>query len=314
MIVTVTLNPALDRTLVLNEIFMGEVNRVAVSREDIGGKGINVSKVLKELGMSSKATGFLGGSMETTFREFITNIGVEDNFLKINGTTRTNIKVIDEARKEYTDFNESGPFISEEELKDFYDHFDTIVKAKDIVVLSGGISPGIPKEIYAILTRRSKEIGARVIVDAEGEALIHAISATPFMVKPNDLELAGICGKKTLNEQEIILEGRKLIQSGIEMVLVSRGEDGSILLTEEGAFIAEGLTVPVESTVGAGDAMVAAVAYGLEKAYDPHQMLALAQACGAAAVMVEGTKAPAMKDIDMHIAKALNQITVREYK
>lgn len=128
MIITVTLNPALDKTLVLKKVSMGEVNRVDTTRNDMGGKGINVSKVLKELGMISAATGFLGGILEEVFRKELKSIGITDEFQSVTGSTRTNIKVVDEERKEYTDFNEPGPEILPEELSDFYERYHALVK------------------------------------------------------------------------------------------------------------------------------------------------------------------------------------------
>lgn len=312
MIITVTLNPALDKTLVLNRVSMGEVNRVDSTRNDMGGKGINVSKVLKELGMISTATGFLGGILEEVFRKELKCIGITDEFQSVSGNTRTNIKVVDEERKEYTEFNEPGPEILPEELSDFYDKYHALVKEGDLVVLSGGVSQGVPKEIYGTLTKMAKEKGARVLVDAEGEALVQAIHEIPYMVKPNERELAGIVGKEALNVDEMIHEGEKLVKKGIQLVLISRGAEGSILLTDHHTFIAEGLKVPVRSTVGAGDAMVAALAFGLEMKMSPKEMLTLAQASGAAAVMKEGTQAATKEEIYAHVKDAERKI--KEWK
>lgn len=312
MIITVTLNPALDKTLVLKKVIMGEVNRVDASRNDMGGKGINVSKVLKKLGKTTKATGFLGGILEEVFRKELVLAGIEDHFQSVHGRTRTNIKIVDEERQEYTDLNEPGPEILEAELKAFYSKFDEMVGPEDIVVLSGGISQGVPKEIYGILTRKSKEKGAKVLVDTEGEALIHAIEAVPYMVKPNEKELAGICGREVLTLDEILQEGRKLMEKGISMVLVSRGSEGSILFTPNEVYLAEGLQVQVRSTVGAGDSMVAAMAYGIEENLPEKEILALAQASGAAAVMTEGTIAASKEEIESHLDEAKKKI--KEWK
>ena len=308
MIITVTLNPALDKTLVLKKVSMGEVNRVDTTRNDMGGKGINVSKVLKELGMISAATGFLGGILEEVFRKELKSIGITDEFQSVTGSTRTNIKVVDEERKEYTDFNEPGPEILPEELSDFYERYHALVKEGDLVVLSGGVSQGVPKEIYGILTKMAKEKGAHVLVDAEGEALVQAIQEIPFLVKPNEKELAGIVGKETLSVDEMIQEGKKLVQKGIQLVLISRGAEGSILLTGAHTYVAEGLKVPVRSTVGAGDAMVAALTFGLEMNMSPKEMLIFAQASGAAAVMKEGTQAATKEEIYAHLKEAERKI------
>lgn len=312
MVITITLNPAMDKTLVLDGILVGEVNRAESARNDIGGKGINVSKVLKEMGTESMASGFLGGILEEVFRKELRKLGVSDSFVSVDGNTRTNIKIVDLKNATYTDINEPGPEISAGELSEFLSVYEGLMAQGDVVVLSGGIPQGVPVDIYGSLTRIARRKGAKVMVDAEGESLIHALKEIPDIIKPNEKELAGISGRDKLTQAEIIHEARKLIASGIGKVLVSRGDKGSILVTAEKVLVAEGLKVPVKSTVGAGDSMVAAMVHAMENHMNDLDMLALAQAAGAAAVMTEGTKACSLDEVNAHLDEAALNIREEE--
>lgn len=308
MVITVTLNPAMDKTLILDDFTTGEVNRVVSVRHDIGGKGINVSKVLKEFSIDSVAIGFLGGIFEEVFRKELKKRGIAERFVSVAGSTRTNTKVVDRKNGIYTDINEPGPVITKGELEKFYSLYDGIVKAGDVVVLSGGICQGLPGDIYGILTRKAKAKGAKVIVDAEGEYLRQALLEGPDMIKPNDKELAALVGKEQLTEEEIIIEMKNLLKNGLEKVLVSRGEKGSLLVTRKGTYKGEGLKVEVRSTVGAGDSMVAALVYSELEHLDDRRTLVMAQAAGAAAVMTEGTEACTLDDVKKLLVYAEDKI------
>ena len=308
MIVTVTLNPAMDKTIILDGMDIGEVNRADSVRNDIGGKGVNVSKVLKVFGTDTIATGFLGGISEAIFRRELEKIGIEDRFISIQGNTRTNIKLIDRKSSTNTDINEPGPFISSEELKMFIQVFDEAVHEGDLVVLSGGIPLNIPSDIYGRLTKIANQRGAKVIVDAEGEALHHALEEIPYMIKPNEKELSAFLGKEILSEEEIIEEAKNFVKEGIQKVLVSRGDKGSIFVTRDSVFIGRGIKVKVKSTVGAGDSMVAALVYAEEQKFNDHETLVLAQATGAAAVTTEGTEACTSEEVKKYLMIAREKI------
>lgn len=308
MIVTVTLNPAMDKTIILDGMDIGEVNRADSVRNDIGGKGVNVSKVLKMFGTDTIATGFLGGISEAIFRRELEKIGIEDRFISIQGNTRTNIKLIDRKNNTNTDINEPGPFISSEELKMFFQVFDEAVHEGDLVVLSGGIPLNIPSDIYGRLTKIANQKGTKVIVDAEGEALHHALEEIPYMIKPNEKELSAFLGKEILSEEEIIEEAKNFVKEGIQKVLVSRGDKGSIFVTRDSVFIGRGIKVKVKSTVGAGDSMVAALVYAEEQKFNDYETLVLAQATGAAAVTTEGTEACTSEEVKKYLMIAREKI------
>lgn len=308
MVITVTLNPAMDKTLCIDNFSLGKVNRSSKVRHDIGGKGINVSKVLRNFDVDSICTGFLGGLWESYFLEELKNRNIKTNFVSIKGATRTNTKIVDHLNRIYTDINEAGPEVSKKELDSFIEGFKELCKAGDIVILSGGVGPGIPKDIYGMLIKIAKEKGAITILDAEGALLEEGIAQKPNVIKPNIHELEKLMGERYKSEYEVIKAGRILVKQGIEKVLISLGDKGALLVTKDAVYSCKGLKVPVKSTVGAGDSMVAALVYSILKGLDQGDTLKFANACGAASVSIEGTEActleqvnPLLELVEVHI-------------
>lgn len=297
MVITVTLNPAMDKTLTIDNFNLGTVNRVSNLRYDIGGKGINVSKVLKNFGVESKCTGFLGGLWKNSFDEELKRRGIDNNFLNVSENTRTNTKVVDNINKVYTDINEAGPNITYGELNEFIEKFKEICNNDDIVVLSGGVSTSIPKDIYRRLIGIAKEKGAYVILDADGELLSEGIKGNPHVIKPNNHEFEILLNRKLENEEDIIEAAKQMVKNGIEKVLISLGEKGALFVTKDGIYHGEGLKVPVKSTVGAGDSMVAALVYSMVNSYNDENTLKFAIASGGATVSLEGTEACTLEQV-----------------
>ncbi|WP_326512396.1 1-phosphofructokinase [Clostridium intestinale] len=309
MVITVTLNPAIDKTLIVDGFQLGSVNRTMDVRHDIGGKGVNVSKVLKNLGIDSLAIGFLGGVFRKSFESELDKRNITHRFVKIKNDTRTNMKIVDNINKTYTDINEAGPQISTEELNEFIDIYKEVCKEGDIVVLSGGVPRGVSKDIYKVLTGIAKEKGALVIIDAEGELLEEGMKEKPFAIKPNDHELS-IMFNEDLKDEKSILEKALLVKNNMKIsnILVSMGSRGALYITDKGKYIAGGLKVPVKSTVGAGDSMVAALVYSMVKELDDENTLGFAQACGAATVTLEGTEACSKKQVEELLPKSMELI------
>lgn len=308
MVITVTLNPALDKTLTIDNFTLGTVNRVSNIRYDIGGKGINVSKVLKNFNIASVSTGFLGGVWEKHFLQELNSREIETKFVHIKNSTRTNTKVVDNLNKVYTDINEAGPFISDGELNDFMETFNSLCSKDDIVVLSGGVSTSIPLDIYGRLIKIAKEKGAVTILDAEGQLLEEGIKEKPDVIKPNIQELSKLMNLDDESEDAIVKAARKLIEGGIKKILVSLGDKGAIYITEKGVYGCEGLKVPVRSTVGAGDSMVAALVYSLRNSLSEEETLQFANACGAASVSLEGTEACTLNQVKQLLDKIIVSI------
>lgn len=292
MITTVTLNPAIDKTINIEDFSIGSVNRVSAIRTDAGGKGINVSKVIKSLGGSSRAVAILAGNCGNFIKEYLDRASIENDCLFIEGETRTNIKVVDKINHTNTDINEAGPFVSMENLNEVFEKLCCGMKQEDLLVLSGSIPKSAEKDIYRQWIEKTKEKGIKTILDADGELLRQGIEAGPHLIKPNIHELEALFNQRIDSIDEVINVSKEFFKKGIEIVVVSLGENGALFMKKDTAIRAKGIKVEVESTVGAGDSMVAALAFALERSYDFEKAVRLSVACGTASVMTEGTQAP----------------------
>lgn len=310
MVITVTLNPAIDKTLAVDNFNRGIVNRASSLRYDIGGKGINVSKVLKNFNIESICTGFLGGTWENTFIEEFKKRDIKSEFIHICGETRTNTKIVDNVNKVFTDINEKGPEISSKELEAFINKFTVMCKKDDIVVLSGGVPQGIPNDIYCTLTKIARKKESIVIMDADGELLREGIKGKPDIIKPNEHELSNFFKTEIENDNDIIKSADKLRKLGIDKMFVSQGSKGAISLTEHAVYQANAIKVCVKSTVGAGDSMVAALVYSQIYNYNQKKTLEFAIACGASSVSIEGTGACTFNQVNQILNN--NKIEIKE--
>lgn len=292
MIYTVTLNPAIDKTVVIENLHPGGVNRILSSREDAGGKGINVSKCLKNLGQESMAAMILAGQTGKRLDAMLKEMKIHILPIHADGDNRTNLKIIDPVREENTDINETGPRIDMELLEQLKKKLGYSVAKGDIVVLSGSLPKGTPTELYADWAKYFGKLGACVYVDADGVPMQKALTAIPYMIKPNNEELAALLDKERLTREEMVTEGLHLHEMGIAEVVISLGGDGAIFISRDGVFQAEGLQVSVKSTVGAGDSMVAAMAFAQARNLSREETIRLAVAMGAASVMQSGSQPP----------------------
>lgn len=291
MIITITLNPAVDKTVEIGNFEEGKLNRISSIRMDAGGKGINVSKVIMSLGGNSRAIGILGGSAGSFIKQYLDTYGIENDFLKINAETRTNLKIIDSVRKTNTDINEPGPQIMQEDLEILEKKVLGNISNDTVLVISGSVPANVDKTIYAKWITAARAVGAKTILDADGELLKNGIQAGPTIVKPNIHELEMLFGTEIGNMQSANKYARGLIeQNGIEVVAVSMGEKGALFLNREHSIFVHGISVDTKSTVGAGDAMVAALAFCTDRSYDFEKSVRLAAAAGTANVMTTGTQ------------------------
>ena len=291
MIYTVTLNPALDKTITVAGLRANEVNRALTVRQDPGGKGINVSKVLTRLGEPNLALGLCGGHTGQQIRQMLAQQEVACDFLEAPGETRTNLKIIDTKDHTNTDINEPGFHVGPDLLDAFLDSLLKRIQPGDLVVLSGSLPQGAPADTYARWIPLCRDRGARVFLDADGEPLRQALAAGPYLVKPNEAELERVAGHPLPTEQEQLEAARTLFACGVQKVVVSLGGRGALFLTRTSAWRAQALPVKVGSTVGAGDSMVAALAAAEQRGAAPEQAIRLSMATGAANVMVSGTQA-----------------------
>lgn len=292
MICTVTLNPAIDKTVEIPDFAAGKVNRVQSLRLDAGGKGINVTKCLASLGVTSVAAMLLGGSSGEKIRRMLTEQNIQILTASVSGETRTNLKVIDPTGHTNTDINEPGPKVTCEDLDGLKLQIGRRIHPGDVVILSGSLPQEASVSTYRVWGEYFRELGALVYLDADGEAMREGIRAIPYLIKPNDDELSRLVGQPLISMEDMIQAGSSLLETGIQEVVISLGSKGGLFLSKDNCYLAEALTVPVCSTVGAGDSMVAAMVYGKEKKLPRQQQIQLAIAMGAASVMRDGTQAP----------------------
>ena len=288
MIYTLTFNPALDYIMRLPVLREGETNRAASTALQFGGKGINVSLVLAEMGVESVALGFVAGFTGEALSAHLAAVGVQTDFIPLpEGLTRINVKLkTPEGDHPETEINAAGPAIPTECLEALYRKLDAL-SAGDTLVLAGSIPPSLPRDTYCRILARLSGRGIRFVVDAEGALLTETLPYHPFLVKPNRAELEGIAGRPLSTEAELRSAAAHLQEQGARNVLVSLGGDGAILLDKDGGFHrAAALPVTAVNTVGAGDSAVAGFLAGADNGYA--YALQLAMACGGATAASEG--------------------------
>lgn len=294
MIITVTMNPAVDKTIELSTFVHGDLNRIENVVLDAGGKGINVSKTIQALGGKSFATGFLGGRNGDYIQDILHKLSIETDFVKIEEETRVNTKIVETAGL-VTELNEKGPLIDLYAMSELILKLTGYLKDDSLLVLSGSIPLGVPKTIYKSLTELAHEMGAKVLVDADGELFKEALAAKPDIVKPNQAELEKYFGYPMDTDKKILEAGGKLLEKGVKNVIISLGADGAYFMDKEHTLYSPALSVQVNSTVGAGDAMVAAFSYGIDQGLSFEETAKLAMATAIGAVTTVGTKPPRME-------------------
>lgn len=303
MIVTVTMNPAIDRTVDLGELKRGGLNRIRRSVLDAGGKGINVSKTVKALGGTTIAAGFLGGSSGDVIEKALKDYGIKSEFVRVQGETRTNLKIVEQGGI-VTELNEPGPMVTEEQTNDLIARLEGYASEETLFVLAGSIPGGIGKEIYRVITERVHARGASVLLDADGELFANSLAAGPDIIKPNCMELEEYYHMNChASEEQLADLGGRLLEQGVSLAVVSMGQRGALFLGKERKYRCRGLSVEVHSTVGAGDAMVAALAYGWDRKMSLEESVTLGMAVSAGAVMTQGTRPPTREVVDELLAQ-----------
>lgn len=295
MIVTLTLNPAIDKTARVAALRPRALNRLEQVERDVGGKGINVSKMLAALDQPSIACGFAAGQAGQTVVDTLRRWPggkITVDFVPISGETRTNLKLV-EPDGALTELNEPGPAVTARDLDQLTGLLLTHADPDCWFVLAGSIGPGTPPEIYRTLTARLHAAGAKVLVDADGPQFAHAVQEAPEVVKPNAFELCQYFGVETTDQvEELVSMGRGLVRQGVGLVCISMGGQGACFVQGEQAWYAPALPVTVGSTVGAGDAMLAGVACALDRGLPLPDCLRLGLAASAAACTTPGTRPP----------------------
>ncbi len=291
MIYTLTLNPALDYIMRLPAVTEGATNRALFTELQFGGKGVNVSLVLSELGVENTALGFAAGFTGAALTAYLTDKGIRADFISLpEGLTRINVKLkTPEGAYPETEINAAGPAIPAESMDALYQKLDALAEG-DTLVLAGSIPASLSKSTYRNLMERLAGRGIRFVVDAEGALLTETLPFRPYLIKPNRAELEGIMGRSLPTDQDLKEAAAEMQKRGAVNVLVSLGGDGALLLDENGAFHrAAALPVVPVNTVGAGDSTVAGFLAGVDRGYG--YALKLAMACGGATAAGEGLAA-----------------------
>lgn len=281
MILTVTLNPAVDKTYTVGTLMLGQVNRMQTVTNIAGGKGINVAKILRQYGYEVMTAGFLGGYTGQFIESCMQKLQAQCCFTEVAGETRSSINVV--AEDGYvTEILEPGPVISQQELSVFAEDYRKAVQECELVVISGSVAKGLPADIYAQLVDIAKQAGKRTILDTSGDALRYGIEALPYMIKPNQKELEYLTGYRLRGMDEVLEAARKLHERGIEHVIVSMGKKGLLSVSEKGGLWAKAPEVQTVNTVGCGDSVVASCAMSLLQQEDEERTLRRAAAIAAA--------------------------------
>ena len=280
MIYTITFNPALDYISQVENFKIGKINRTKTEKILPGGKGLNVSTVLKNLGIESTALGFIAGFTGKELKRNIEEKGIKTDFIKVEkGITRINVKI---SSNEETALNGNGPEITEEDINKLLEKIEKITK-EDMVILAGNIPRCINNDIYEIICKTLERTNVTFVVDATKELLMNVLKYKPFLIKPNKEELEETFKEKIETKEEIIVHAKKLQLIGAQNVLISLGGEGAILLTTEGKeFYSKAPKGKVLNTVGAGDSMVAGFIAGYEKSGDFEQAFKMGIATGSA--------------------------------
>ena len=286
MIYTITFNPALDYIVKMDEFNLGHVNRSNNEFVYAGGKGINVSIVLNNLEVKSKALGFIAGFTGDEIERRVREFGCDTDFIKLKeGMSRINVKIKADVESE---INGGGPDISSEALEELYKKLDTLI-AGDILVLAGSIPKTMPTDIYERIMKRLQEKDVKFIVDTTGESLLKVLKYNPFLIKPNHHELGELFGVKLNSKEEVIEYARKLKDMGAQNVIISMAGDGAVLIDSNGGVTTS--NVPkgiVKNSVGAGDSMVAGFIAGYLNSEKVEDGFKLGVATGSASAFSEG--------------------------
>ena len=307
MIVTVTMNPAIDKTVEIDTLCPGGLNRIQRVEYDAGGKGINVSKTIKVLGGESIAVGFLGGNSGRTIENVLNQKGIRNDFVWVEQETRTNTKVFEKSG-ELTELNEPGPVISPEQSQELLNKISAYASEGTLVILAGSIPSGVDSDIYAQIIRMVHEKGGKVLLDADGKLFRQALKAVPDIIKPNRVELEEYMGiDYRASEKELLDAAEKFLESGIETIAVSMGKSGAMFVRDGYQVKCPALSVKSHSTVGAGDAMVAALAYAWDQKLGSEDTVKLCMATSAGAVTTVGTKPPSREVVD----ELINQVVIQ---
>ena len=307
MILTVTMNPSVDISYPLEKFNLDTVNRVAKAIKTPGGKGLNVTKVLNQLGADVTATGIVGRKNREWIREKLEERNIKEKFYICSKETRVCIAVL--VKNSETEILEASEEVEEKDIKGFEEVFEELLEKSNIITISGSLLKGVEKDYYKKLIEMINSKNKKVILDTSGASLLEGIKAKPYLIKPNSDELEYITGEKINDEYELKEAVLKLKELGAENIIVSMGKDGAMYFGERNLRV----TIPeieVCNTVGSGDSTVAGFAKGLQDNMNLEETLKLAMACGMANAQKTETGLIDVKDVKSF----MKQIKIEEIK
>ena len=289
MILTVTLNAAIDKRYVVENFRLGEVNRVKECAYTPGGKGLNVSKPAAIAGEEVVATGFVGGHAGHYIEEALKPFGIRSEFYHLDAESRSCINIWDETNRVQTEFLEPGFTVTEEQFQGFLEKFRDLVKQADVVAMSGSVPKGLDGTAYQRMVKICREEKKKVLLDTSGTLLKEGMKPKPTMIKPNLDEIRMLTGTACESLEEMIEAAKEIHKSGVEIVAVSLGAEGSFVVCDQGIYQAKVPKIDAVNTVGCGDSMIAGFAVGFSKNISVEGSLRLASAVSAAAALREET-------------------------
>lgn len=290
MIYTLTLNPAVDRELTVPEIAYDSVLRAAHSQVDFGGKGFNVSRLLKNLGADSTAVGFLGGKAGEILQEGLQSLGIGAEFVWVPGETRTNVCIVSQSGGHYIKVNEKGPTIAADRQQALLEKIAALACPGDWWVLAGSLPPGMPDTFYAQVIEALNRGGAKALLDTIGEPLRLGCQAKPFLVKPNKEEAQALTGLPVENAVEAAQAAAQIRKMGAENVVISMGKAGALLQTGTATWRIHSPTIVEKNPIGAGDSMIGGMIWALTRGLLLQEALSWGVASGAATASLRGTE------------------------
>ncbi len=301
MIITITLNPAMDRTLRIEQpLQVNKLNRASSTSVEPGGKGINVSRAVKALGGKSVALGFSAGSNGRAMKDALTSMDIHHDFVDVPGNTRVNLQIIDQDGN-HTEVNEPGFKISDSDFLRFLERVEQYLDDKNIFVISGSVPPFFPMTNFTKLIKTIKKAGCRLIVDAADELLEEALKFEPEFVKPNIFELARAVGDEPTTDPDVLVHSvRKLLDKGAQAVCVSMSQEGALFVSKhepEVLYVNCNPKIYDEGAVGTGDAMVGAIANAMDKKLSFVEMAKFTVATGRACARLTGTEMATLKRV-----------------
>lgn len=300
MIYTVTFNPSIDYVMFTEKFELSGLNRAIATYKFAGGKGINVSRVLKTLGVESTALGFIGGFPGEFIDSVLNQSGIKTDFVQVDEDTRINVKLKSD---EETEINAAGPKVTSSQFEALLEQIRS-TNQEDIVIVAGSVPKSIPADAYAQIARITNETGAKLVVDAEKDLVNTILQYRPLFIKPNKDELEEMFDTKVNNDMDVVKYGRKILASGAQSVIISLGGDGAIYIDEKHSIKAQNPKGKVINTVGSGDSTVAGMVAGLSNGLSIEEAFKQAVASGTATAFNDDL---ANKE---NIEKIKNQVTV----